>query len=255
MVLSRFHGRLRPQYRCFIRLAGVVSLTGIFSGCVWEESSAPAVVPGAAAVSGQVDGPRVDVAATPGGAPTVSGAPTISGKPAAAVTAGYTFSFLPSARDSDGSALTFSIANRPAWATFNSTTGRLSGSPTANDVGTYANITISVTDGSSTASLAPFNVDVLGTASGSIVVNWIPPSQRADGTALLNLAGYRIFWGTAEDDFPNEITIDNPGVLSYVVDQLPAGTYYVVATAFDAQTLESSFSEVTVKTVPGVTGT
>ncbi len=74
-------------------------------------------------------------------------APTITGTPASSVVAGQPYSFTPSASDADGDALSFSIQNRPAWATFASSTGQLSGTPTRTQVGSYGNILISVSDG------------------------------------------------------------------------------------------------------------
>ena len=78
----------------------------------------------------------ITVATVPNKAPTISGTPSVS------VNAGSAYAFRPSAADADGDTLTFSIANRPAWATFNAATGRLSGTPTASSVGTYSNIVI-----------------------------------------------------------------------------------------------------------------
>ena len=60
---------------------------------------------------------------------------TISGTPSTSVTVGTNYSFTPSATDSDGGALKFSIANAPAWATFNAATGQLSGSPKVDRYG------------------------------------------------------------------------------------------------------------------------
>src|SRR5262245_13392905 len=45
-------------------------------------------------------------------------APTISGAPAAQVTVNQAYSFKPTAADADNNTLTFSIANKPAWASF-----------------------------------------------------------------------------------------------------------------------------------------
>ena len=73
-------------------------------------------------------------------------APTITGSPATSVTAGTAYSFTPVGSDPDGNSLTYSIVNRPSWATFNASTGRLSGTPQAAHVGTSARITISVTN-------------------------------------------------------------------------------------------------------------
>ena len=61
--------------------------------------------------------------------------------------AGTAYSFTPTASDPDGNTLTFSIANKPSWATFNTGTGRLQGTPSAGDVGTTTGIVISVSDG------------------------------------------------------------------------------------------------------------
>src|SRR6202012_1932734 len=61
----------------------------------------------------------------PPGTPTPpgssSGAPTISGKPATSVAVGTTYSFKPSATGPGGTTLRFSIANKPAWAAFDTT--------------------------------------------------------------------------------------------------------------------------------------
>jgi len=59
--------------------------------------------------------------------------------------------FQPQASDPNGRRLTFSVQNKPAWATFSTTTGALTGSPTP--AGTYSNIVIGVTDGTASAAL------------------------------------------------------------------------------------------------------
>src|SRR5215469_4405901 len=78
---------------------------------------------------------------------------SISGMPAASVTVGQTYSFTPTASDSQGRSLTFAIANMPAWATFNAATGQLSGTPSASSAGSYSNIVIAASDGWRTATL------------------------------------------------------------------------------------------------------
>lgn len=90
----------------------------------------------------------------------VNDAPTISGQPARSVVEGDRYSFTPSASDIDSQNLTFSITNRPSWASFNPQTGELSGAPTGSDVGVTANVLISVSDGALSDSLAPFNLTV-----------------------------------------------------------------------------------------------
>jgi len=88
-------------------------------------------------------------------------APTISGTPSTNAKAGTEYSFTPSGADSDtGDTLTYSITNKPSWATFNTTTGVLSGTPTNSDTGEYAGIVISVSDGTLSADLATFTITV-----------------------------------------------------------------------------------------------
>src|SRR5262245_29108516 len=85
--------------------------------------------------------------------------PTISGTPLDAIVYDRTYTFVPAATDPEGSAVSFVIVNKPAWASFNSTTGMLEGTPGLADVGTYAGIQISVTDGLYMAALSTFNID------------------------------------------------------------------------------------------------
>ena len=93
--------------------------------------------------------------------------PTISGAPGTAVTEGQAYAFQPTAADSDLQTLRYAIINKPTWATFDPATGRLSGTPPKGSAGTYANVGISVTDGASTASLAPFTITVAAAANAA----------------------------------------------------------------------------------------
>jgi hypothetical protein len=67
---------------------------------------------------------------------------------------------------------------------------------------------------------------------------------------LTNLAGYKIYWGPAVGTYPNSVTVSNPGLTSYVVDSLPSGTYFFVATAVNSAGAESDLSALASKTIP-----
>lgn len=181
------------------------------------------------------------------GAPSIPGstnrAPTISGSPPSSVMQGSTYSFAPMASDADGNTLAFSAANLPAWATFNSVSGQLSGTPLAADVGTYEGISISVSDGFASASLETFSIHVVATATGSATLMWDPPTQNSDGTPLTNLAGYRVYWGTSDGSYAHSVTLNSPGLSSYVVEQLTPGTWHFAVTAVNAAGVESALSE------------
>jgi len=176
-------------------------------------------------------------------------APVISGTPPTNVTVGAAYSFQPTASDPDGNPLTYSITGAPAWATFSTTTGRLQGTPTAANVGTYSNIVIKVSDGTATTSLAAFNVTVVAVSSGSATLSWTPPTTNSNGTPLTNLAGYRVRWGQSAGNYSNSTTLNNAGLTSYVVGNLGPGTYYFVVTAVNSAGTESQFSNMASKTV------
>lgn len=98
--------------------------------------------------------------------------PVISGTPATSANAGSLYSFTPSATDPDsGTTLTFSIANKPAWATFNTATGTLTGTPTNAHVGTTSGIVISVSDGTATAALPAFALTVVRVNNVPVTTN------------------------------------------------------------------------------------
>jgi hypothetical protein len=172
------------------------------------------------------------------------GPPTISGNPPASVNVGAAYSFTPSASDPGDQALTFSIQNQPAWASFNTNTGQLSGTPTAANTGTYSNITISVSDGTSSASLPAFSITVTEVATGSLTVNWSAPSQNTNGTPLVNLAGYFIYYGTSANALTQRLQISNPGITTYTITGVAPGTWYVGILDYTSTGVESSFSNI-----------
>ena len=176
-------------------------------------------------------------------------APKISGTPAQSVSSGVSYSFKPTASDADGDTLTFSIANRPAWASFNTATGQLSGTPTASNAGTFTNIVISVSDGKVKASLSAFSIDVNGDAAGAATLTWTAPTENVDGSALTDLAGYRILYGTSSSNLTQSLQVANPSVTSYMMESLPAGTYYFAVRAYTKYGAESANSNLASKSV------
>jgi hypothetical protein len=202
----------------------------VLSGCLSEEESETAF-------SGST------------GSTPVDGAPVISGNPAGAVKIGEAYSFTPNASDTDNDPLTFAIESKPLWASFDTDTGELSGQPTLGNVGTYSNILISVRDATASASLARFSITVNQVGTLSTTLSWTPPIENEDGTALTDLDGYKIYWGTTPGNYPNSVTISNEGITTYVVDNLTPGTYEFVATSFNASGVESVYSNPTTKVV------
>jgi hypothetical protein len=96
--------------------------------------------------------------------PTPSGGTLmISGSPSSDVAEGENYRFTPTVTASPGASLSFDVTNLPTWAGFDAANGTLSGLPGFNAAGNYENILISVSDGTATASLTPFSIQVVNT--------------------------------------------------------------------------------------------
>ena len=176
-------------------------------------------------------------------------APTIAGSPASSTMYDEMYEFVPSATDADGDTLTFDVQNKPTWASFDSSTGKLSGQPTMANIGNYDGIIVGVSDGTDSASLPSFSVAVTQTANGIITLSWTAPTENSDGSPLMDLSGYKIYLGKNSGSFDREIQIDNPSVTTFNIDELSPATYYIAATAFNSVGVESSFSDEITRTV------
>lgn len=182
--------------------------------------------------------------------PPSNQAPLISGSPPSSAKVNEAYSFQPSASDPDGDALSFVISNKPAWASFDTRTGRLSGTPATSSTGTFSDVRISVSDGKTSSVLAPFAIAVTGSqTTGSATLSWQPPTSNTDGSPLTNLAGYVVRYGTAPDALDIQVRIDNPGLVTYVVSDLAPATWYFQVVAYNSVGVESSPSATGSKTI------
>ena len=78
--------------------------------------------------------------------------------------------------------------------------------------------------------------------TGSAALSWAAPTARTDGSALTNLAGYKIFYGRMSGVYDYQIDINNPAVLTYLVENLVSGDWYFALAAVDSEGLESDRS-------------
>ena len=179
-------------------------------------------------------------------------APVISGTPSTSATVGAGYSFQPTASDADGNTLTYAITGRPAWASFNTATGQLSGTPASAYGGTTAsNIVISVSDGTVSSALPAFSISVAAPpATGTVTLSWTPPTTNSDGTPLVDLAGYRIVYGTASRAYTQSLAIGAPSVSSAMIEGLAQGTWFFAVKAYTASGVESDLSNEASKTIP-----
>jgi hypothetical protein len=199
-----------------------------------------------------------DVSVGSSGASGTAGAPAtstvasvaISGNPATTATAGTAYSFQPSVTQSGG-AVTYSITGKPNWASFNSSTGALMGTPSTSDEGTTGSIIITASNGTDSASLNPFSIKVNApsSTSGSASLSWTAPTTNADGTALTNLAGFHIYYGTNQGSMTQTVDITSPSETNYTIVGLGQGTYYFSIVAYNSAGVDSNDSNMVSKTI------
>jgi putative Ig domain-containing protein/fibronectin type III domain protein len=195
--------------------------------------------------------------ATAAGVPSPPAASPVAltGTPATSITAGQNYVFQPTVSAGAGT-VTFQIQGKPSWAAFNATTGALTGTPAAANEGTSGSITISGSNGSSSASIGPFTIAVnappsapSAPASGSANLSWTVPTENTNGTPVTDLAGYHIYYGTSAGAWTSTITVMDATESSYVVSGLAPGTYYFAIVAFNTAGEDSPQSNVGSKTI------
>ena len=84
--------------------------------------------------------------------------------------------------------------------------------------------------------------------SGTATLNWAAPTQNSDGSALADLAGYKVHYGTSSGVYTQSIDIGM--VTTYQATGLAGGfTYYFVVTAYNQAGVESEPSNEGSKTI------
>lgn len=215
-----------------------LSASALLSGCGMGDDNSPT---GASSTSSSAPG-----ASTETSVPTIK----LSGTPAGTVVAGNAYVFQPTVQTTGGTA-TFSAAGLPSWAALNSSTGEISGTPTSGDVGTTSNIAISAVDGSATASLPPFQINVTApqAAVGSATLSWGAPTLNTDGTPVTDLAGYHIYYGTSVGALSSSIDVPGAATTEYEISNLSSGTYYFIVIAYNSLGIDSAPSNQASKTI------
>lgn len=86
-------------------------------------------------------------------------------------------------------------------------------------------------------------------ATGSaqnVILSWVAPVEREDGApiSMAEIAGYRVYYGTAQDDYTNEVEITDSSTMQATLSGLAPGIYYIVVTTYDMDGTESGHSQV-----------
>jgi hypothetical protein len=179
--------------------------------------------------------------------------PVISGTPATSVIAGSTYKFQPTAKDPGGKSLSFSVQNKPSWASFSIASGLLDGTPTSSQTGSYNNIIVSASNGQSSSALPAFSVTVKSATSGTTgaaTLNWVPPTTDTKGDPLTGLAGIRIYYGTSPSKLAQMVQVAGASASSATIGNLTAGTWYFGGVAYTTAGAQSAMTGIVSKYIP-----
>jgi hypothetical protein len=236
MVFAALHGGKSSVELRGVEMRNAVSLIAVLllAGCSGSATTATG--------TSQAPGTATTTAVT-------AGTPTISGQPVTALNANMAYTFVPTVSGAAAETLVFAIQNKPSWATFNTSTGELAGTPSTSSIGNYDGVAISVSNGVATATLPSFNISVTQISNGSVTLSWLPPTTNTNGTTLTNLAGYKIYYGTSPSTMTQSVQITNPGLASYVIDNLSPATWYFSLVSYNSADVESPLSTTVSKTI------
>jgi hypothetical protein len=92
------------------------------------------------------------------------------------------------------------------------------------------------------ATKQPPGAPLPSSGSGTVTLSWTAPIENTDGSVLMNLGGYVIHYGTVTNELTSSITVSNPGLTTYVVANLAAGTYYFTLSATTTGGIQSVYS-------------
>jgi hypothetical protein len=111
---------------------------------------------------------------------------------------------------------------------------------------------ISASDGTAASALPAFSITVMSppVTSGTAVLDLTPPSQNSDASALTDLAGMRVYYGTSASSLTQVLDLPGTVAITYTLSNLASGTWYFAATAYTSGGQESSPTATESKSIP-----
>jgi hypothetical protein len=111
-------------------------------------------------------------------------------------------------------------------------------------VGSY-NIFYAVSDTSGNTSVTSRELIVEPQPLVAIMLEWLAPEFRQDGTPLSvdDIAGYKVYMGNDDSDMDVIAFVNEPSANSLEVEDLSRGVYYIAISAIDENQLESPISD------------
>jgi hypothetical protein len=96
---------------------------------------------------------------------------------------------------------------------------------------------------------APTTPGQSASGPGSATLSWEAPTTNTNGTALTDLAGYRIYYGPSAEQLDHTVNINSVGLQTYVIEGLEPGDWYFAVMALAANGTESKLSDLVLKPI------
>lgn len=122
------------------------------------------------------------------------------------------------------------------------------GQPAIQDLMAGVTLNDRITVRSADGTTYDINITIVGVdevgVPGDIHISWVAPSQRQDNSALSlsEIAGYKIYYGSAQGQYSSSIVINDGSTVDYNLQNLNPGAYYIVITTIDTFGRESTYS-------------
>lgn len=97
-----------------------------------------------------------------------------------------------------------------------------------------------------------YTLTCMGAGDTKATLSWSAPTTNTDGSALVDLTGYKVYFGTAPGALTNTKSITGTGVTSTVITAL-TGTWFFAVRSVNANGVESDNSNVASKTMVAAT--
>ncbi len=127
----------------------------------------------------------------------------------------------------------------PAVATTTSSSSSGGTSVSKSSTSTTSTSTASTSSNSGSSSTGTSSSSSTATSTGTAALQWNAPTDNANGSALTNLVGYNVYYGTSSGAMTNKIAINTVGVTNYVIQNMQSGTWYFAMTAVNSSGVES----------------
>lgn len=85
--------------------------------------------------------------------------------------------------------------------------------------------------------------------SGKVTLQWARPTSNEDGSALTDLAGYRVYYGQSSSLLDKSVDVHGATVSSVEIQGLASGRWYFAIASYNAAGIESSKSGVVTTTI------